>query len=425
MSATPTSTIDSSRRLRIRELLPDLYIGRHPPGPENSITDVPGVLVSTQSMRSPPNPPHHDTTNTGVTTILPRKDWFENSCHAGIFRFNGSGEMTGSHWIEETGLLSSPIIITSSFSVGPCYSGVYDYAIREHADKKTGLADWFLFPVIAETYDGYLTDIAHSPITSQHVVKGIDEASNDQVQEGCTGGGTGMICCGFKAGTGSASRVLKGLKAGVGKKEKATSEPTEYTVGALVQANFGAQIDFRIGGAPIGSLIMRENEDNASAAADGADIHEGSEDDTPLKDGSIIVILSTDAPLHPLQLQRLAKRAAVGLSRVGGWGSNTSGDIFLAFSTATHVPREPGRSRNHVKVSQTMELVQDQGMNVLFEAAADCVEEAIYNAVCMAQDTKGPLGVEMKAIDQGLVKRFMTKYMEDQKAVSSLLHLIK
>lgn len=178
---------------------------------------------------------------------------------------------------------------------------------------------------------------------------------------------------------------------------------------------------------------MRRNEDTAAAAletapvstADGADIHEGDEDDTPLKDGSIIVILSTDAPLHPLQLQRLAKRAAVGLSRVGGWGSNTSGDIFLAFSTGTHVPREPGRSRNYVKISQTMDLVQDQAMNPLFEAAADCVEEAIYNAVCMAQDTKGPLGVEMKAIDQELVKQLMTKYMEDQKAVSSLLHLIK
>lgn len=185
----------SSSRCRIRTLLPTLHLGRHRPGPLNSLSDVPGVLVSTQSINLPaspdPNEPdaHHEI-NTGVTTILPRADWFNHSCPAGIFRFNGSGEMTGSHWIEETGLLSSPVIITSSFAVGQCYSGIYKYAIREYADQKTGLVNWFLLPVVAETYDGYMSDIGATPITPSHVVKGIEMALENErvaVEEGNTG----------------------------------------------------------------------------------------------------------------------------------------------------------------------------------------------------------------------------------------------
>lgn len=151
------SSNTASRRQRVREVLPTLYLGRHPPGPKNSLTDVPGVLVSTQSIHESPNYPNAvpNSINTGVTTILPRKNWFEKACFAGIFRFNGSGEMTGSHWIEETGLLHSPIIITGSFGVGSAYNGVYEHAVREYSDKD-GKADWFLTPVIAETFDGFL-----------------------------------------------------------------------------------------------------------------------------------------------------------------------------------------------------------------------------------------------------------------------------
>lgn len=324
-------------------------------------------------------------------------------------------------------------MITSSFAVGQCYSGIYEWACREFADKRTGLVDFFLLPVVGETYDGFLTDIAHSPITSKHVVNGIDEACGDSVPEGCVGGGTGMICCGFKSGTGSASRVIPGFsvvgKDGRGEGDgKGGLKSTQYTIGALVQANFGAMRDFRIGGAPFGRWMVEENKRNGitvstSAAATAAaptfdakpldpqaEVAE-EEGDEKVKDGSIIVILATDAPLHPIQLQRLAKRATVGLSRVGGWGSNTSGDIFLAFSTGNEIAREPGRSLDAVRATQMVPLVEDQSLNALFEAAADSVEEAIYNAVFMAEDTKGPLGREVKAIDLEKVKSFMEKYL--------------
>jgi D-aminopeptidase len=216
----------SSPRGRIRDILPNLIIGRHPTGPLNSITDVPGVLVHTESLcRREPS-----IVNTGVTTILPRRDWFNHGCHAAYYKFNGSGEMTGSHWLDETGLLNSPIIITNSFAVGPCYSGVYEYAVPKYKNKQ-GLADWFLLPVIAETWDGFMSDIGAMAIQSDMTVRGIEQASAERVKEGNTGGGTGMMCQGYKGGTGSASRVLKGqaLKEG-------TMVDVEYTVAALVQA---------------------------------------------------------------------------------------------------------------------------------------------------------------------------------------------
>lgn len=222
-----TSTPGSTARGRIRDILPALIIGRHPTGPLNSLTDVPGVLVHTESLRrTTPT-----IVNTGVTTILPRADWFENGCHAAYFKFNGSGEMTGSHWLDETGLLNSPIILTNSFAVGPCYSGIYEYAIPKYKNKD-GLADWFLLPVVAETFDGTLSDIGAMAIQPDMTVRGIERASSDRVPEGNTGGGTGMMCQGYKGGTGSASRVLKGSAVNA----QGVPQEVKYTVGALVQA---------------------------------------------------------------------------------------------------------------------------------------------------------------------------------------------
>jgi len=408
---------DMPSRKRIREVFPDIIIGRHITGPLNSITDVPGVLAHTESIHrangtSPDGKPLH-AINTGVTTILPRSDWFDHSCHAGIFRWNGSGEMTGSHWLEETGLLSSPIIITNSFAVGPCYTGVYDYAIREYADKTTGLADWFLLPVIAETYDGFLNDIATMPVTSDMVVRGIERASADAVPEGCTGGGTGMICQGYKAGTGSASRVLAGAKKRVGQRQ----EPKKYTVGVVVQSNFGAEWDLHIGRVPVGKLLMDPKKRATHEAELHAETRELMRSRTPTeptnagpnKDGSIIVVVATDAPLHPTQLRRLAKRCTTGFGRAGGWGSNSSGDIFLAFSTAEHIPRDFD-SRWTPTVGQEMELLETETMNALFEATADATEEAIYNSICMAEDTVGPLGREVKAIDLEKLRGCLEKW---------------
>ncbi|CAF1205324.1 unnamed protein product [Adineta steineri] len=306
--------------------------------------------------------------------------------------------MTGSHWLDETGLLNSPIIITNSFAVGPCYTGIYEYAIREYKNEQ-GLCDWFLLPVVAETCDIALNDVTAFPIKPEHVVRGIASASSDAVKEGNTGGGTGMWCHGFKGGTGCSSRVIMGTVIDVDKNEKVV----QYIVGVLVQCNYGAQRDFRITGVPIGQMIIAETED----AVKSKQMPEAIESN---KDGSIIVVIATDAPLSSTQLQRLAKRATVGLSRVGGWGSNSSGDIFIAFSTAHEIPRAPKFSWNPT-VSQTIPIIEDPSINALFEATADAVEEAIYNALCMAEDMTGPMGFEVKAMDLEKVKQLMEKYL--------------
>ncbi|KAI9829424.1 MAG: hypothetical protein M1819_006361 [Sarea resinae] len=386
-----------SHRARVREVLPKLYIGPFKTGALNSITDVPGVLVHTQSIIEPPSSTS-EAINTGVTTILPRKDFFNKACFAGVFRFNGSGEMTGCHWLEETGLLNSPIIITNSFAVGPCYSGVYEYCIRKYRDAD-GLASWFLLPVIAETYDGYLNDIGAMPIRPHHVVEGIEKATSDAVPEGNSGGGTGMICLGHKGGTGSASRTIEGF--GGETETDGTRIPKDFTIGVLAQCNFGGKRFLRFGGVPVGRIF--EEQDSKAEK-----IRQEELEKTKQKDGSIIIVIATDAPLHPTQLQRLAKRATSGLSRVGGWGSNSSGDIFLAFSTAHEIPRDPGRSPNPT-VSQSIPLLEDTSIDSLFEATTDAVEEAIYNAICMAETMVGPLGRTIEAIDLDRLQRLMEK----------------
>lgn len=396
-------------RQRLRELFPSIKIGRFTPGPKNSITDIPGILVSTQSIHKPntdtpqPIPGHQDQNlktvhaiNTGLTVILPRHDWFHHACYAGIFRFNGSGEMTGTHWLEETGLLASPIVITNSFAVGPAYSGIYRYAIREYSK---GPADWFLLPVVAETFDGHMNDIAAMPVTEEMVVRGIELANEDKVPEGNTGGGTGMLCQGFKGGTGSSSRIVKGKVVVKGEEDKWV----DYTVAALVQANFGAQWYLNFGGVPVGKLMMDKEkreawEKNVQPA------------ETSPKDGSIIIIVATDAPLHPTQLTRLAKRATVGLSKVGGWGSNSSGDIFLAFSTAEKIPRQTEDGRFDTALRQKVGVIVDDSINALFESAADAVEESIYNALCMAEDMEGPEGHTAKAIDLEHLKQLLEQH---------------
>ncbi|KKY15496.1 putative peptidase family t4 [Phaeomoniella chlamydospora] len=401
----PMASILSGQRARVRTVLPNLFLGHHSPGPLNSLTDVPGVLVSTQSIHLPAGynkDKPASVINTGVTTILPRKDWFDNGCYAGYFRFNGSGEMTGSHWLDETGLLNSPIIITNSLSVGAAYSGIYQYAVREHANKETGLVNWFLLPVVAETYDGFMNDIGAMVVTPEMIVKGIDTAKSERVEEGCTGGGTGMCCQGFKAGTGSASRIVPGMVRG---------ERKDFVVGALVQANFGAARDLMFGNVPVGR-IFEEEKRNKNAPS------EAEESTLSPKDGSIIVTIATNAPLHPTQLRRLARRATPGLSRTGGWGANFSGDIFLAFSTAHHIPRVPppsgglsGRDAMFTAtVEQSVDVVQDSSINGLFEAAGEAVEEAILNSLCMAETMDGPEGLKMEAINLEKLRRTVESY---------------
>ncbi|KAJ9652470.1 hypothetical protein H2198_008293 [Neophaeococcomyces mojaviensis] len=403
-----SQTNASSSRARVRDVLPNLHLGFHSTGPLNSITDVPGVLVHTQSLHRPEghNPSRPASIiNTGVTTILPRRDWFDSACYAAMFSFNGSGELTGSHWINETGLLASPIVLTNSFGVGACYDGIYRYAVREFVDKDTNLVNWFLFPVIGETYDGFMNDIGAMAVTSDMVIDGIEKASSERVKEGNTGGGTGMLTMGFKAGTGSASRTVDALVRG---------EKKQFSVGALVQSNFGKARDLRFGPVPVGRILEKEKSEKGDAK------EEKSTDAVPerKKDGSIIIVLATDAPLHPVQLQRLIKRATVGLARTGGFGSNSSGDIFIAFSTAAGVPREPAiggemtpqEAQFIATVELSVDVVQDTTINGLFEAAAEAVEESILNALCMAETMEGPNGARVEAIDLEKLKSIVERY---------------
>ncbi|KAK3081417.1 hypothetical protein LTS18_006874 [Coniosporium uncinatum] len=409
-SPSDSSTI-SSPRCRIRTLLPTLYLGRYPPGPKNSLTDVPGVLASTSSIHSAPSATP-GSVNTGLTCILPRRDFFSKACFAGLFRFNGSGELTGSHWIEETGLLHSPIVLTNSFAVGAAYQGIYEYCVPRYKAEDDGEVDWFLLPVVGETFDGFLNDMSTFAVRSQDVVRGLEAVSGDAVEEGCTGGGTGMICHWFKGGTGSSSRVVMGESGG---REK------EFTVGALVQANYGAMRDFKMAGVPVGRLMvrameerLRENPDDAETLAEQM-VLANLKQHKDKKDGSIIVIIATDAPLHPTQLQRLAKRATVGLAKVGGLGHNPSGDIFLAFSTGVEIPVQTvgaqHRSVNPWTPSTlSIEMIDDQTINALIEATADAVEESIYNAVCMAESMTGFKGRRIDALNLEKVKELMEKY---------------
>ncbi|KAI9162739.1 d-aminopeptidase [Paramyrothecium foliicola] len=386
-------------RGRLRDVIPEAHLGFWQPGPKNGITDVPGVLAHTVTIRDPSGQ-----VNTGVTTILPRRDWFHKACHAGMFRLNGSGEMTGSHWIEETGLLHSPIVITNSFAVGPCYTGIYKYAIEHYGQGEQGV-DWFLLPVVAETFDGHLNDLRQFAVTPEHVVESITKASEEPVPEGNVGGGTGMMCQGWKGGTGTSSRVVPG------------ADKTSYTVAALVQANYGRLQHLHISGVPVGRIFQKRAASNDAASTHHAE-YDAAKD---TKDGSIIVILATDAPLLPGQLQRLAKRATMGLARVGSYAHNPSGDLFLAFSTTTEIPVQTVTGQ-HSSVDRfkprmiNMDATDNQTINGLLEAAADATEEAIYNALSMAETMTGNMGRTVEALPLRETREIIVKFKEAEES---------
>ncbi|EFE44818.1 hypothetical protein TRV_00369 [Trichophyton verrucosum HKI 0517] len=312
----------------------------------STLTDVPGVKVNTQEV-------HGDdgAINTGVTCILPRDNWSEEFCYAGPFSFNSAGELTGANVVNETGLLISPIVLTGTLEI----------------------------------------------VKPEHVVAGLENASAERVKEGNTGGGTGMICHRFKAGTGSSSRVVPRGDGKPGVKG--------YTIGALVQTNYGKMKDLRIGGVPIGRILAADAAKDEARKAALEDLAR----EKDRKDGSIIVVLATDAPLHPLQLQRIAKRATVGLARVGGNGHNTSGDIFLAFSTGNSIPNMDVLGPRKGPTPLAIEVIDDKTIDNLFDATADVTEEAIYNALCMAETMTGYLGRKVEALPLDRVKEIVTK----------------
>jgi len=351
------------RRCRLRDL--GISPGRLPRGPKNGITDIAGVEVGYATVMAD----RPQVVRSGVTAIWPARDVWQRPMFAGFHSFNGNGELTGAHWLAEQGLLTAPIAITNTHSVGLARDAIGAYAARK------GVASAWILPVAAETYDGTLSDAESLSITMEHVFAALDEAKGGPIAEGNVGGGTGMICHEFKGGTGTASRVVE-------------SGDVTYRVGALVQANYGVRELLRVDGVRVGEAIG---------------IDEVPSPRRPRQEGgSIIVILATDAPLLPIQCQRLARRAATGLAWVGGIGANSSGDLFLAFSTANRI--DPAAAVSDVR------MAAPDTMTLLFQAAAEATEEAILNALTAAETMTGFGGNTAHALPLDRLQEVMRRY---------------
>lgn len=349
------------------------------PGELNSITDVPGVEVghSTIINGEGKNIIGEGPVRTGVTAIFPRGKKF-SPVYANWYSLNGNGEMTGTTWITESGFLETPIMITNTNSVGVVRDAVLKWYVDTNWYKDN---HWYTYPVVAETYDGVLNDIYGFHVKEENVLEAINKASVGMVEEGNVGGGTGMMCLGFKGGIGTASR-----KVFIGE--------SEYSLGVLVQANFGAKSNLHIAGVPVGE----ELKDTLNFEYKGPPDFSRKEGE-----GSIIVIVATDAPLLPHQLKRIAQRVPLGISLVGGRGFNGSGDIFLAFSTAN----ENAFNR---KMNEEIETMPNDQLDVLFEATVQAVEESIINAMVAAETMSGINGNKVYALPHEEVTRLMKEY---------------
>ncbi len=352
------------------------------PGAFNAITDVAGVEVGYSTVISGEglNVAGKGPVRTGVTAIFPRgKARKFSPVYANWYSLNGNGEMTGTTWVTESGFLETPVMITNTNSVGVVRDAVLKWYVD--TDWYKGEDWWYTYPVVGETYDGFLNDIYGFHVTEAHVLEAIENSSSGKIAEGNVGGGTGMMCLGFKGGTGTSSRVFT-----IGKET--------YSLGALVQANFGAKRNLTIAGVPVG----RELKDTLNyefKAAPQSRRQEG--------DGSIIVIVATDVPLLPHQLKRIAQRIPLGIGIVGGRGSNGSGDIFLAFSTANE------GAFNREETTQVESISNDQIMPV-FEATVQAVEEAIINAMVAAETMEGINGNKAYALPHELLVKTLKKY---------------
>ncbi|MEU7525945.1 P1 family peptidase [Saccharothrix sp. NPDC042600] len=344
-------------------------------GPDNAITDVPGVLVGYTTLVA-------EDVRTGVTAVLPRgRDGVDDPCAAGWFSLNGNGEMTGTALLSETGALRLPVLITNTHAVGPCHRGVIDWMAREHP----GVADQWLLPVVAETWDGYLNDINGPHVRPEHAVAAIEAAAPGPVAEGNLGGGTGMNCYAFKGGSGTSSRLV-----GYG--------PDTYTVGVFVQANFGSRRELTVCGVPVGQWLTDDNpiEDSDWKFPPGA--------------GSVIVVVATDAPLLPGQCTALARRVPLGLARTGTTGSHFSGDIFLAFSTGNAGALTPSAFPQGAPGYDTLKHVPWNRMDDFFAAVVYAVEEAVLNALVAAETTVGRLGRRSPALPVDRLADLLSPY---------------
>ena len=343
------------------------------PGKLNAITDVAGIEVGFTTLISGEGKIEvgKGPVRTGVTAILPRgHDSLNDPAYAGTFSLNGNGEMTGTAWVEESGFLEGPVVLTNTHSVGVARDAVIAWRVSKGGPDPTGFL-WSL-PVVAETWDGYLNDINGFHVKPEDVVHALESAKGGPVEEGSVGGGTGMIAYEFKAGTGTASRVVKGKDA-------------TYTIGALVQANCGRRPQLLIAGVPIG----REIPENAVFSKEN---------------GSIIIVIGTDAPLLPHQLKRLARRASLGLARTGSTSGNGSGDLFLAFSTANQGAADPA------KPTQVVETIPNDRLDGIFEATVQAVEEAIINALVANRGMTGRDDHKVDALPHERLRAVLRKY---------------
>jgi D-aminopeptidase len=353
------------------------------PGPLNAITDVSGVEVGFTTivrgdgaLKVGVGP-----VRTGVTAVFPRGATNSDPVYAGWFSLNGNGEMTGTTWVEESGLLTGPVGITNTHSVGTVRDAFIAWALRHKLVRDD---EWSL-PVVAETWDGYLNDINGFHVKPEDASAALDSAKGGPIAEGNVGGGTGMVCYGFKGGTGTASRVLPSAQGG-------------YKVGVLVQCNCGRRPQLMIAGVPVGKEIP---EGVPYAQLPDRNSLPGSEARGDV--GSIIIVIATDAPLLPHQLKRLARRASLGLARTGSTSGNGSGDIFIAFSTANpHADAEPGPN--------TVKTVSNARINPLFSATVEATEEAIVNAMVGATTMTGVDGHTVIALPHDKLQQALKKY---------------
>ncbi|MEP6999246.1 MAG: P1 family peptidase [bacterium] len=365
------------------------------PGALDAITDVAGVEVGHTTLISGSGKliVGQGPVRTGVTVVLPRGKSNPDPVFAAWFTLNGNGEMTGTTWVQESGYLEGPIGITNTHSVGV----VRDAIIKWELSLKNVLQPWWL-PVVAETYDGALNDINGFHVKDEHVISALNSATSGLPKEGVVGGGTGMTCLGFKGGIGTASRRLPAQQGG-------------YTVGVLVQCNFGSRRDLRIAGVPVGEEITDlqpclANSDTPSGGGQCRPCDASGDNDATMESaeqGSIIVVVATDAPLLPHQLKRIATRVSLGVGRQGGFGGNGSGDIFIAFSTAN--PK--AWSSDSVTA---VRMVTNDRISPLFQATAQATEAAITNALLAAETTTGANDLRIYAMPVDRMLAAMRKY---------------
>lgn len=356
------------------------------PGKYNAITDVEGVTVGQTTLIKGNGKLVEGVgpVRTGVTAILPRGKDFA-PVYANWFMLNGNGDMTGTHWITESGFLETPILITNTGNVGTVRDAAWKW-MNQHKYYTPFYRDyWYAYPLVAETYDGMLNDINGQHVKKEDVFQALDSATSGPVQEGGVGGGTGMICYNFKGGIGTSSRVISKTFGG-------------YTVGVLVQANHGSRTQLTIAGVPVGKELADTLRFNLNEYTAG-DFKFNPENET----GSIIVILATDAPLLPGQLKRLAKRIPLGITRTGGIGGNGSGDIFLAFSTANK------NAFSNIEVEKVATMPNDY-MNALFTATIEATEEAIINALFAGKTMTGINDHKVYGLPVNKVIEILKKY---------------